>query len=303
MQLVKINDIASWEILYYLFKKDSIHRALAYDIKLEDKYLFLGNHKIALSQASSSDELDFGDVDVVIEASGQFLTQELVCHHLRKGAKRVILSAPALDETPTFVLGVNHQKYNGEAVISNASCTTNALAPICKILDEHFGIQSGILSTIHSYTNDQNLLDNAHKNDKRRSRAAGLNVIPTSTGSAKALHKVLPNLLGKLHGHSVRVPVANVSMIDLNVKLNQKIYLDELNALLQFYAQGEMNGILALDTEYGVSSDFIGSPLSVTIAQDLSFVVDEDHLKIVGWYDNEWGYANRIVEMARYICQ
>lgn len=302
-ELVGINDVSSWDVLSYLFSHDTIHRKLPHTLALEGNTLYVDNAPISLYSYSNPQELDFGEVDVVIESSGRFLTQELTSHHLRKGAKRVILSAPSLDDTPTFVLGVNAKDYQGESIISNASCTTNALAPICKIIDTHLGIESGILSTIHSYTNDQNLLDNAHRSDFRRSRCAGLNIIPTSTGSAKALHRVLPNLKGKMHGHSLRVPVADVSMVDLALKVSKKTTQEELNTLFESYIQGEMKGILGFDEEFRVSSDFIGNPLSAIIAKDLSFVLQDNHLKIMAWYDNEWGYANRIVEMARFICE
>lgn len=303
IELVGINDVSSWEVLSYLFSHDTTHRKLPHTLALEGNTLYIDNTPISLYSHSNPQELDFGEVDVVIESSGRFLTQELTSHHLSKGAKRVILSAPSLDDTPTFVLGVNATDYQGEPIISNASCTTNALAPICKIIDTHLGIESGILSTIHSYTNDQNLLDNAHRSDFRRSRCAGLNIIPTSTGSAKALHRVLPNLKGKMHGHSLRVPVADVSMVDLALKVGKKTTQEELNALFGEYIQGEMKGILGFDEEFRVSSDFIGNPLSSIIAKDLSFVLQDNHLKIMAWYDNEWGYANRIIEMARLICE
>lgn len=302
IELVAINDIGSWDILHYLFQRDSVHREFQGDVRLYKNKMIFKDREITLFNSKNSQDLDFGEVDVVIEASGKYLTQEVTRHHLNKGAKKVILSAPALDDTPTFVLGVNHQDYQNQPIISNASCTTNAIAPICKIVDTHFGIESGILTTIHSYTNDQNLLDNVHHSDKRRSRAAGINIIPTSTGSAKALHRVLPNLKGKLHGHSVRVPVADVSMIDLNLRLKKKLEIDSLHALFEEYSKNQMRGILNIDENYGVSSDFIGNASSVIVAKDLSFVVDS-HLKVMGWYDNEWGYANRIVEMARWICE
>lgn len=303
MKLVGINDIGSWDILHYLFQRDSIHGELQEDVKLCQNAMIFNEQKIALLNAKDSQNLDFGEVDVIIEASGKYLTQEAVKHHLNKGAKKVILSAPALDDTPTFVLGVNHQDYQNQSIISNASCTTNAIAPICKILDSHFCIESGILTTIHSYTNDQNLLDHVHHSDKRRSRAAGINIIPTTTGSAKALYRVLPNLKGKLHGHSVRVPVADVSMIDFNLKLKKSLEIASLHSLFEQYSRSDMKGILSIDDNYGVSSDFVHNSSSVVIARDLNFVVTASHLKVVGWYDNEWGYANRIVEMARWICE
>lgn len=280
-----------------------MHGLLEEKVSLHSGKMIRNDQEIALFSCEDARDLDFGEVDVVIEASGKYLSEELSKHHLDKGAKKIIFSAPAIDDTPTFVLGVNHQSYQNQPIISNASCTTNAIAPICQILDRHLGIESGILTTIHSYTNDQNLLDHAHRSDKRRSRASGINIIPTSTGSAKALHRVLPNLKGKLHGHSVRVPVADVSMIDLNLKLVKKTQVNELHQLFESYATDQMKGILSIDDDYGVSSDFIGNPSSVVIAKDLTFLINGDHLKLMGWYDNEWGYANRIVEMARWICE
>lgn len=303
VELIAINDVSNWSVLHYLFCNDTIHKALPYRVEFDGEFFGIGDKKIALLSHSDPKDIDFGCVDVVIESTGKFLTQELTSHHLQKGAKKVILSAPALDDTPTFVLGVNDKEYRGEAIISNASCTTNALAPICKILDCHFGIESGVLSTVHSYTNDQNLLDNAHRSDFRRSRCAGMNIIPTSTGSAKALYRVLPNLKGKMHGHSLRVPVADVSMVDLSVRVQKSLETERLNGIFEEYMQGEMKGIIGFDEEYRVSSDFIGNPLSAIIAKDLTFTLQDKHLKIMAWYDNEWGYANRIVEIAKRICE
>ncbi|WP_027327747.1 type I glyceraldehyde-3-phosphate dehydrogenase [Helicobacter pametensis] len=304
VKLTRINDIASWEILHYLFQRDSVHGQLDQDVRLFQDRLVYEDSEILLSCVKDQDELNFGEVDVVIEASGKFLTQETISHHLQKGAKKVILSAPPMDEDmPIFVLGVNHQSYQGQTILSNASCTTNAIAPICQIVDEHFGIESGILTTIHSYTNDQNLLDHAHRSDKRRSRAAGVNIIPTSTGSARALYRVLPSLKDKMHGHSVRVPVPDVSMIDLSLRVSKEVKIENLHEIFEHYASTSLRGILSFDENYGVSSDFIGNPSSVILAKDLSFVVADTHLKLMGWYDNEWGYANRIVEMARWVCK
>lgn len=303
VELTAINDVSSWEILTYLFERDSIHQNLGVEVSLNENVLHTPKGRIVLFNQAESKKLKFDDVDVVIEASGKFLDSKSVEHHLCNGAKRVIISAPSLDDTPTFVMGVNHHLYAGEKIISNASCTTNALAPICKILDTHFGIESGILSTIHAYTNDQNLLDNAHRSDKRRSRAAGINIIPTTTGSAKAIGRVIPSLEGKLHGHSLRVPVADVSMIDLAVKVCKDVRIEELNELFASYACSSMDRILKIDENFGVSSDFIGESASSVIAKDLSFVLCQKYLKIMAWYDNEWGYANRIVEMARLICE
>ncbi|TLD88111.1 type I glyceraldehyde-3-phosphate dehydrogenase [Helicobacter sp. MIT 05-5294] len=293
IEIVGINDLANPEILKYLLTHDSVHQSA----KITDK-----NIEIPFSQAKTPKEIDILGADVVIEASGLFLTQNEVESHLQKGAKRVIFSAPAKDDTKTFVLGVNHQEYKQEQILSNASCTTNALAPVVMLLDEAFGVEKGILTTIHSYTNDQNLIDAAHrKNDFRRSRAAAVNIIPTTTGAAKALHLVLPQMKGKLHGHSVRVPVPNVSMVDLNVNLLHKATKEEINAVFEEAAKGRLNGILGVDSHFGVSQDFVNCPLSGVVALDLTFVLEGNMAKIMTWYDNEWGYSHRILEMAHYI--
>lgn len=295
-----LNDIAQWEILTYLIEFDSAHGTLSRNISYHNDTLCIDNQKIHVSNHNNPKDIDFGEVDIVIESSGKFLTTESIKHHLQKGAKKIIISAPPQDDTKTFVLGVNHLEYNGELIISNASCTTNCIAPICAILDKHYGITSATMTTIHSYTNDQNLLDNAHRSDKRRSRAAANNIIPTTTGAAIGLKRVLPNLEGKIHGQSVRVPLIDVSMADLNFYLNKATKLDEIHALLESYANDSMKGILSIDSKYRVSSDFLGSAYSSIVAKDLSVQVG-NMLKIMAWYDNESGYANRILDMAEFI--
>lgn len=295
-----LNDIAQWEILTYLIEFDSAHGTLSRNISYHNDTLCIDNQKIHVSNHNNPKDIDFGEVDIVIESSGKFLTTESIKHHLQKGAKKIIISAPPQDNTKTFVLGVNHLGYNGELIISNASCTTNCIAPICAILDKHYGITSATMTTIHSYTNDQNLLDNAHRSDKRRSRAAANNIIPTTTGAAIGLKRVLPNLEGKIHGQSVRVPLIDVSMADLNFYLNKATKLDEIHALLESYANDSMKGILSIDSKYRVSSDFLGSAYSSIVAKDLSVQVG-NMLKIMAWYDNESGYANRILDMAEFI--
>ncbi|RDU66070.1 type I glyceraldehyde-3-phosphate dehydrogenase [Helicobacter didelphidarum] len=295
-----MNDIAKWEILTYLIEFDTAHGNFNGDLRLENNILFANQQAIQLSNHVNSQDIDFGEVDIVIESSGKFLTSESVSHHLAKGAKKIIISAPAHDNTPTFVLGVNHKYYQGEQIISNASCTTNCIAPICFILEKHYGIISATMTTIHSYTNDQNLLDNAHRVDKRRSRAAANNIIPTTTGAAIGLKRVLPNLEGKIHGQSLRIPVIDVSMADLNFYLQKQTDKDEVHTLLESYAQNSMRNILTLDTKYRVSSDFLGSSYSSIVAKDLSLQVG-NMIKIMSWYDNETGYANRILDMAEFI--
>lgn len=300
MELVAINDTSPWEILAYLLEHDSTHGRFKKPIQFENQSLFIDSKKIQTFNIQNPHNLDFSDADVVIESSGKFLTQAQLEHHITKGVKKVILSAPSTDAMPTFILGVNHTQYNQQKIISNGSCTTNCLAPICFVLDKHFGIASGNIITIHSYTNDQNLLDNAHQSDKRRSRAAASNIIPTTTRAANNLYKVLPNLKDKLHGHSIRVPVTDVSILDINLNLKQKTTIEDLHSIFEDYAKNELLGILSLDDKFGVSSDFLGNPHSCIIAKDLSFNID-NLFKIMAWYDNEWGYSNRIVELARFI--
>ena len=247
-----------------------------------------------------NNNLDFGEVDVVFECTGKNLTTNKVKHHLKKGAKKVIISAPAEDDTPTYVLGVNHTEYKGENIISNASCTTNCLGPIAKILEEHFGIKKGLMTTIHSYTNDQKILDVKHNRDIRRGRSADINMIPTTTGAAKAMHKVIPSLKGKLHGQSIRVPVADVSIVDFNVELNKSTSKEELKELFIHYANSSLKGILGLDSEKLVSSDILENSFSSNVMVDKILVVD-NLVKIMSWYDNEWGYSNRMCDMAKFL--
>ena len=327
IEIKAAHDIADGAMLAYLFENDSVQARdfvkVTYVEDARDDWtqfcksvdsgacgvlefeLKNGKKKsLVFVKSCARESLNFGSVDVVVESSGKYLDSQSVAMHLKNGAKKVIISAPASDDTPTFVLGANENFYNGESIISNASCTSNALGAICKMLDSAYGMESGILTTIHSYTNDQNLLDNAHRSDKRRARAAALNIIPTSTGAAKALYKVLPNLKGKFHGHSVRVPVADVSMIDINLKLKKSVSAEAVNALFAESARGALRGIVAIDKECRVSSDFIGNTHSAIIAEDLTFCLPCESgsmLKLMAWYDNECGYAHRILDMAVFI--
>ncbi len=305
VELVAINDMAAPEMMLYLLQNDSVHGPLEVDAELiGNEYLRIADQNVRIFSEKDPEKLDFGALgaDVVFECSGLFLTGALTKHHLSKGVKRVILSAPTQDSAiPTFVLGVNEHLYAGESIISNASCTTNCLGPIAKIIDETFGIEKGLMTTIHAYTNGQAIIDSAHGTDMRRSRAAALNMIPTTTGAAKAISLVLPSLEGKLHGQSVRVPTADVSMVDLNVLISRPTSKEELSALFKSHAQGVLKGILEVDERYRVSQDFVGSSFSATVADDLIQVIDGNMIKIMAWYDNEWGYSNRLIEMALFI--
>lgn len=307
VELVAINDMASIEMMLYLLQNDSVHGQFGIDAAIDaDGSLRIAGRKVPVFSERDPESLDFGALgaEIVFECSGLFLTGASTKHHLEKGVKKVILSAPTQDSAiPTFVLGVNEHLYAGESIISNASCTTNCLGPIAKIIDETFGIEKGLMTTVHAYTNGQAIIDSAHGTDMRRSRAAALNMIPTTTGAAKAISLVLPSLEGKLHGQSVRVPTADVSMVDLNVLIGRSTSKEELSDLFKSFAKGKLKGILEVDERYRVSQDFVGSPYSATVADDLIQVVDGNMVKIMAWYDNEWGYSNRLIEMALFIAK
>lgn len=300
-ELCIINDTGARKMTRYLLKYDSVHGEFNQEVDIiDDDYISIGSKKIRVYSTREISDMDLSGIDVVLECTGKFLTTQKCEAYLKQGAKKVIMSAPAKDDTPTFVLGVNHQKYNGEAIISNASCTTNCLGPVARVLDDNFGIQKGLMTTIHAYTNGQSLVD-VKCRDLRRSRAAAQNIIPTSTGAAKAMKLVMPNLDGKLHGQSVRVPVANVSMVDLTAVLNKSTSKDELTQVFINAANTSLQGIMLVDFDERVSSDFYTCAYSSIVAADLLQVICGDMVKIMAWYDNEWGYSARLVEMAGFI--
>ncbi|RDU72280.1 type I glyceraldehyde-3-phosphate dehydrogenase [Helicobacter aurati] len=299
MELVAMNSTADIDTLMHLLRYDSVHGVFQ-ATKQDSNTLTLDNSQnVKVLNDRDPAKLDFGRATCVIECTGKFNSLDKAKAHIRNHVQKVIISAPA-DNVPTFVYGVNHQQYNGENIISNASCTTNCLAPLVKVLDEHFGIENGLMTTIHSYTNDQNLLDVKHK-DLRRARAATLNMIPTSTGAAKAIGLVLPHLNGKLNGISVRVPTPDVSLVDISVNLQQSTDKDSINNVFYKVQDSTMKGIILVDDEQRVSSDFIGSSFSAIVVPDKTVVVDRKHAKILAWYDNEMGYAQRLVDMTTFI--
>ncbi len=303
VELVCVNDTASQDMTRYLFKYDSVHGVFDGDVEiLENDYMQMGKSKVKMFSTRDPKELNFSDfgADVVLECTGAFLTTEKSKVFLDNGISKVIMSAPAKDDTPTFVIGVNEDRYNGQNIISNASCTTNCLGPVAKILDDAFGIDKGLMTTIHSYTNGQSLIDSKGR-DPRRARAAAVNIIPTTTGAAKAIGLVLPQLQGRLHGQSVRVPTPNVSMVDLNVVVKKDTSIDEINSLLKEKSIGELKGILGFDEEKRVSEDFQSSPYSSFVASDLTQVIAGNLVKVMSWYDNEWGYSNRLIDMALHV--
>lgn len=301
IDFVGINDLTDASTLAHLLKYDSVHGIASFDVKAEENALIVNGKKINVYSSKDVSALPWGelDVDVVIESTGVFRKREQVSAHLKAGAKKVIISAPADDPDITVALGVNFDKYDKSKhhVISNASCTTNCLAPVAKVLHDKFGIISGIMTTVHSYTNDQRILDLPHK-DLRRARAAAVSMIPTSTGAAKAVGLVLPELKGKLDGMAVRVPTPNVSMVDLTCNLNKAVTEEEVNMAMKEAAEGDMKGILQYVEEELVSIDFNGNPHSSIFDAPLTKVINGTCVKIISWYDNEWGYSNRIAELS-----
>ena len=302
MELVALNTTSKPEMLEYLLKYDSIHQGI--DAKIIDADTIAINGKnVKIFSDRDPAKVDFGGAGakVVIECTGAFLTTEACQAYLKNGVQKVVMSAPAKDDTPTYVLNINTQEYKGEAIISNASCTTNGLAPLCKVLDDAFGIENGLMTTIHSYTNDQNILDVKHNKDFRRARAAAVNMIPTTTGAAKAIALVMPHLKGKLNGYAMRVPTPDVSVVDLTVNLTQSVTKESVIDAMVEASKTNFQGLLEVDFDKRVSSDFIGSTYSSTFVPDMTSVVDGKTVKVLAWYDNEWGYSSRLVDMVKYI--
>jgi len=306
VEIVAVNDLTDAHTLAHLLKYDSVHGVLDLSVEAGENTLIVGGKEIRVLAERDPAQLKWADygVEIVVESTGRFTKREDAAKHLEGGAKKVIISAPATNEDITVVMGVNEDKYDPalHTVISNASCTTNCLAPYAKVLNEKFGIVRGLMTTVHSYTNDQQILDLPHK-DLRRARAAAENIIPTSTGAAKAVALVLPELKGKLNGFAMRVPTPNVSVVDLVVELKTDATVDEINNALKEAAEGPLKGILGYSEEPLVSSDYNGNPASSTIDALSTMVLEGNMAKVVSWYDNEWGYSNRVVDLCHYVAQ
>ncbi|WCN38215.1 ArsJ-associated glyceraldehyde-3-phosphate dehydrogenase [Aneurinibacillus uraniidurans] len=306
IEVVGINDLTDAHTLAHLFKYDSVHGIYGEDVSVRENAIVVGDREIKVSAERDPANLPWKEwgVDVVIESTGRFTKREDAAKHLEAGAKKVIISAPAKNEDITIVLGVNEEKYDPAThhIISNASCTTNCLAPFAKVLHENFGIRRGLMTTVHSYTNDQQILDLPHK-DLRRARAAGMSIIPTSTGAAKAVSLVLPELKGKLNGFAMRVPTPNVSVVDLVAELDKNTTAEEINAALKKAADNELAGILGFSDEPLVSKDYNGDPRSSIIDGLSTMVLEDNMVKVVSWYDNEWGYSNRVIDLVNYIAK
>jgi glyceraldehyde 3-phosphate dehydrogenase (phosphorylating) len=303
IEIVAANDLGDVATMAHLLKYDTIVGTLPYDVSVSGDTIGVGDKSIKILAERDPAKLPWGDlgVDVVIESTGIFTTGPKARAHIEAGAKKVIISAPAKEEDITIVMGVNDDKYDPDAhtIISNASCTTNCVAPMAKVLLDNFGIVKGLMTTVHAYTQDQNLQDGPHK-DLRRARAAAINIVPTSTGAAKATSLVIPELKGKLDGYSLRVPVPDGSITDLVVELGRDVTKDEVNAAFKAAAEGALKGILYYTEDPIVSSDIVGSPASCTFDASITMAYG-NQVKVFGWYDNEWGYSNRIVDLTALV--
>jgi glyceraldehyde 3-phosphate dehydrogenase len=304
IEFVAINDLTDARTLAHLLKYDSVHGIFPGKVEAKENALVVNGKTIRIFAVRNPAELPWKDekIDVVLESTGLFTAREKAEMHLQAGARKVIISAPATNEDITIVMGVNHQRYDASKhnIISNASCTTNCLAPVAKVLQDSFGIEKGLVTTIHSYTNDQNILDLPHK-DLRRARAAAMSMIPTTTGAAKAVSLVLPELKGKLDGMAIRVPTPNVSVVDLVVMLSKKTDANEVNAALKQAAEGSLKGILGYSDEPLVSIDYNDNPLSSIVDSLSTKVLEGNMVKVISWYDNETGFSQRIVDLMNMI--
>ena len=305
IEIVGINDLLDPDYLAYMLKYDSVHGRFDHDVKVDGSTLVVDGKKIRLTAEKDPANLKWNEVgaDVVIESTGLFLTDETARAHIKAGAKKVIMSAPSKDATPMFVFGVNDKTYAGQDLISNASCTTNCLAPISKVLNDKFGIKRGLMTTVHAATATQKTVDGPSKKDWRGGRGILENIIPSSTGAAKAVGKVLPELNGKLTGMSMRIPSSDVSIVDLTVELNKECTYDEICAAMKAASEGELKGVLGYTDECVVSTDFRGDARTSIFDAKGGIQLDKTFVKVLAGYDNEWGYSNKVLEMVRVIAK
>ncbi len=304
IDLVAINDLTSPDQLAYLFKYDTVHGRWDGDVSVDGTTLTIDGDAIEISSERDPSKLNWGEkgVDLVLECTGFFRKREDAAKHIAAGAKKVLISAPGKGVDMTVVMGVNHGDYKPEfEIVDVASCTTNCLAPVAKVLDDAFGIERGLMTTIHSYTNDQRLLDSPHSKDFRRARAAAQNMVPTSTGAAVAVARVLPQLAGKLDGMAIRVPTPNVSCVDLVAILGKDVTVEDINAAMKAASEGALAGVLGYTEEPLVSSDIMTRPESSIFDAGITSVVGGNMIKILSWYDNEWGYSNRMIDVLKHI--
>lgn len=298
IEVIGINDLTDSKTLAHLLKYDSVHGRFAGTVEAKDGAIVVNGKEIKISAEKNPEDIPWQNPDIVLESTGVFSSREAMSRHFKSGAKKVVLSAPGKDQMDAnVVLGVNDSELTGEEkIISNASCTTNCLAPMVKVLDESFGLKSGFMTTVHAYTNDQRILDLPHS-DLRRARSAAVNAIPTTTGAAKAVGLVYPKVQGKLHGYAVRIPIPDGSLTDFSVVLEKSVTIEEVNAAFKKASENELKGILEFTSDPIVSSDIVGNRHSCIFDSQLTDVVDGNHVKVVGWYDNEAGYSNRILDL------
>ncbi len=304
IEFVAVNDLTDTKTLAHLLKYDSTFGIFDGDLRVDNDQIVVDGTPIKVSAIRNPAELNWKDlgVDIAVESTGFFTARENASKHLGAGAKKVIISAPAKNPDMTVVFGVNHKKYDSDThhIISNASCTTNCLAPVAKVVMDNFGIVKGLMTTIHSFTNDQRILDLPHS-DLRRARAASVSMIPTTTGAAKAVSEVIPELKGKMDGMAIRVPTPNVSLVDVVFQLEKTTTTEELNAALSRAAEGELKGVLGYSDEPLVSKDYNGNPLSSIVDALSTSVMDGNFAKVLSWYDNEWGFSNRVVDLIKHV--
>jgi glyceraldehyde 3-phosphate dehydrogenase len=305
IEIVAINDLLEPDYLAYMLRYDSVHGRFKGEVSIDNGQLVVNGKRIRLTQERDPANLKWGEVgaDVVIESTGIFLTKEGGQKHLQAGAKKVILSAPSKDDTPMFVFGVNHQKYNGETIISNASCTTNCLAPLAKVVNDKWGIKRGLMTTVHAATATQKTVDGPSNKDWRGGRGILENIIPSSTGAAKAVGKVIPELNKKLTGMAFRVPTSDVSVVDLTVELEKPASYEEICAEMKAQSEGALKGILGYTEDKVVATDFVGDARTSIFDADAGIAVDSTFVKLVSWYDNEWGYSNKCLEMVKVVAK
>ena len=305
IQIVGINDLLDPDYLAYMLKYDSVHGEFKGDVKIEGNFMIVNGNKIRLTAEKDPLNLKWNEVgaDVVVESTGFFLDDASARKHITAGAKKVIMSAPSKDDTPMFVYGVNHKDYKGQDIISNASCTTNCLAPLAKVLQDSFGIEKGLMTTVHAATATQKTVDGPSMKDWRGGRGILENIIPSSTGAAKAVGKVLPALNKKLTGMSFRVPTSDVSVVDLTAVLVKPATMDEIKAAMKKASEGELKGILGYTEDAVVSTDFRNDPRTSIFDAEAGISLDANFVKLISWYDNEWGYSNKVCEMTRVIAK
>ncbi len=305
VEIVGINDLLEPDYLAYMLKYDSVHGRFKGEVAVDGSTLIVNGKKIRLTAVKDPAELKWGEIgaDIVVESTGLFLTKETAQKHIAAGAKKVIMSAPSKDDTPMFVYGVNDKTYKGEAIVSNASCTTNCLAPVAKVLNDTFGIKRGLMTTVHAATATQKTVDGPSNKDWRGGRGILENIIPSSTGAAKAVGVVIPELNKKLTGMSFRVPTSDVSVVDLTVELNKEASYDDICKAMKAASEGAMKGVLGYTEDKVVATDFRGEPCTSVFDAEAGIALDKTFVKVVAWYDNEWGYSNKVLEMVRVIAR